>query len=67
MKIVVGHKVVNLEELFNVSCLPAGQTEVIVDSQLNAELNTKGNGDAKQIQCFPENINMEGAAEESVA
>ena len=38
MKIVIGHKNLNLEELFNVSCLPS-QSEVVIDSQIYAELN----------------------------
>ena len=38
MKIVIGHKNLNLEELFNVSCLPS-QMEVVIDSQVYAELN----------------------------
>ena len=37
MKIVIGHKNLNLEELFQVSCLPA-HAEVVVDSVINAEL-----------------------------
>jgi hypothetical protein len=39
-KIVIGHKVLNLEELYNTSCI--GSTlgvEVVVDSQLYAELS----------------------------
>lgn len=38
MKIVIGHKVLNLEELTNVACLGKDLAEVIVDSQLYAEL-----------------------------
>ena len=38
MKIVIGHKVLNLEELTNVACLSKDLAEVIVDSQLYAEL-----------------------------
>ena len=40
MKIVVGHKVLNLEELTNVACFDGGMSEVIVDSQLYADLST---------------------------
>lgn len=38
MKIVVGHKNLNLEELFNVSCIPS-QSEVVVDNQIQVEFN----------------------------
>jgi len=38
MKIVVGHKNLNLEELFNVSYLPA-QSEVVVDNVISTEFN----------------------------
>lgn len=37
MKVVIGHKSLNLEELFNVSCLPS-IAEVVIDSVTNAEL-----------------------------
>lgn len=40
MKIVVGHKVVNLEELTYVASLGKDLAEVIVDSQLYADLST---------------------------
>jgi len=40
MKIVIGHKVLNLEELTNVACLGKDLAEVIVDSQLYADLAT---------------------------
>lgn len=40
MKIVIGHKVLNLEELSNVAYLGRDLAEVIVDSQLYAELST---------------------------
>lgn len=40
-KIVVGHKSLNLEELYNVSCVGSVHgIEVVVDSQIYAELNT---------------------------
>jgi len=38
MKIVIGHKVLNLEELTYVAYLGKDLAEVIVDSQLYAEL-----------------------------
>lgn len=37
MKVVIGHKVLNFEELTYVAFL-GSQTEVVVDSQLYAEL-----------------------------
>ena len=40
MKVVIGHKVLNLEELTNVSFL-GGDAEVVIDSQLYAELATQ--------------------------
>ena len=40
MKIVIGHKVLNLEELYNVSYLDFNKAEVVVDNQLHAELST---------------------------
>jgi hypothetical protein len=36
MKIVIGHKNLNLEELFNISCLGA---EVVVDNVISVEFN----------------------------
>jgi len=41
MKIVIGHKVLNLEELTNVAFLGKDLAEVVVDSQLYAELATQ--------------------------
>ena len=38
MKIVIGHKNLNLEELFNASCYPT-QAEIVVDNQVAAEFN----------------------------
>ena len=39
-KVVIGHKVLNLEELYNVSCIGSSLgVEVVVDSQLYAELS----------------------------
>jgi hypothetical protein len=40
MKIPIGHKVLNLEELYQISCLGADQAQVVIDSQLYAELST---------------------------
>ena len=40
MKIQIGHKVLNLEELYLVSYLGAPQAELVIDSQLYAELST---------------------------
>ena len=41
-KIVIGHKVLNLEELYNTSCIGSALgIEVVVDSQLYAELSTQ--------------------------
>ena len=40
MKVVIGHKVLNLEELYNVSYLDFNKAEVVVDNQLHAELST---------------------------
>lgn len=41
MKIVIGHKVLNLEELTCVAYLGKDLAEVVVDSQLYADLDTK--------------------------
>ena len=38
MKIVIGHKNLNLEELLNVSCFQS-QSEVVIDNQIAAELS----------------------------
>jgi hypothetical protein len=38
MKIVIGHKNLNLEELFNVAYLPS-QNEVVVDNVISCEFN----------------------------
>jgi hypothetical protein len=40
MKIVIGHKNLNLEELFQVACMPA-YAEVVVDSVTQAEFATQ--------------------------
>jgi hypothetical protein len=40
MKIVIGHKVLNLEELTYVAFLGKDLAEVVIDSQLYAELST---------------------------
>ena len=57
-KVVIGHKVLNLEELYNVSCLgSAHQVEVVVDSQLYAELNkapAKADAAGKKFEALTE-------------
>lgn len=55
MKIVIGHKVINLEELFNVSQLtPAGAAvaEVVVDAQINAELGKQPGKDKDLVRDY---------------
>ncbi len=53
MKIVIGHKNLNLEELFSVACLPA-HAEVVVDSVTNAEFAaTIPGGAPKDAQTIP--------------
>jgi len=57
-KVVIGHKVLNLEELYNVSCLgSAHQVEVVVDSQLYAELSkapAKADAAGKKFEALTE-------------
>lgn len=60
MKIVVGHKVLNLEELFNVSCLGSTQTEVVVDSQLYADLNKQAPKATIKLTDYKELDNVAG-------
>ena len=45
MKYPIGHKVLNLEELYNTSYLGATQVEVVVDAQLYADLSTAASKD----------------------
>lgn len=47
MKIVIGHKNLNLEELFNVAYLPQ-HSDVVVDSVINAEFATSIPGGAQK-------------------
>lgn len=54
MKIVIGHKNLNLEELFQVSCLTA-HAELVVDSVTNADFATSIPGGApKDAQIIPQ-------------
>lgn len=54
MSIVIGHKNLNLEELFQVACMP-GRAEVIVDSVTNAEFAaTIPGGAPKDAQTIPQ-------------
>jgi len=54
MKIVIGHKNLNLEELFSCAFLP-GHAEIIVDSVTNAEFAaTIPGGAPKDAQSVPE-------------
>ena len=55
MKIVIGHKNLNLEELFQVACLPA-HAEVIIDSVTNADFATSIPGGAPKDSQFPPEI-----------
>lgn len=43
MQIVIGHKNLNLEELFTVAAFPT-QSEVVVDNVISAELTTQHKG-----------------------
>ena len=55
MKIVIGHKIINLEELFNISQLtPTGAAvaEVCVDSQINAELAKQPGKDKELVRDY---------------
>ena len=54
MKIVIGHKNLNLEELFQIACMPS-YAEVVVDSVTNAEFAASVPGGApKEGQTVPE-------------
>ena len=56
MKITVGQKVLNLEELFLISTYSAAassQIEVVVDSQIYAELDKKSAKDSKPVTEYP--------------
>ena len=52
MKIVIGQKILNLEELFNISNF-ADNTEVVVDSPIFAELNKNSEKEAPLVTSFP--------------
>ena len=66
MKITIGHKVLNLEELFNVAYLGCEQVEVVVDSQLYAELSTDAPKAVATIAYKPLNEQPELEREEEV-
>ena len=53
MKIVVGQKILNLEELFNISNF-ADNAEVIIDSQIFADLNKNSEKEQPAVQDFPD-------------
>lgn len=54
MKIVIGHKDLNLEELFQIACMPAF-AELVIDSVTNAEFAlTIPGGANKEGQTVPE-------------
>ena len=54
MKIVIGHKSLNLEELFQVACLPT-HAELVVDSVINADFAASIAGGApKDAMIAPE-------------
>ena len=55
MKITVGQKVLNLEELFlcTYSASASSQIEVVVDSQIYAELDKKPAKDSKPVTEYP--------------
>lgn len=54
MKIVIGHKNLNLEELFQISCMPQF-AELVIDSVTNAEFAlTIPGGANKEGQTIPE-------------
>ena len=57
MKITVGHKVLNLEELFQIAAIGAPQAEVAIDAQLYAELSTAPPKDKSHpdFAAFPSN------------
>lgn len=58
MKVVVGQKLLNLEELFNLSVysLKSGsktEVEVVIDSQILAELNKKADKESPAFENYP--------------
>ena len=53
MKITVGHKVINLEELFQIAFLGAPQAELAIDAQLYAELSTTAPKDKSHPEFVP--------------
>ena len=54
MKIVIGHKNLNLEELFSIAYLPS-QNEVVVDNVISHEFNPQPpQVQNKEMQAFPE-------------
>ena len=57
MKIVVGQKILNLEELFNIATYTKSLTsplEVIVDSQIFADLGKIAGKEAAKVTDYPE-------------
>ena len=55
MKVVIGHKALNLEELFSIACLPS-TTEVVIDNPTAAEFSPQpAQVQAKdKVQEYPE-------------
>jgi hypothetical protein len=60
MKIVVGHKVLNIEEITNIGFFDKGFSEVVVDSQLYAELSTAASAQQDQKVVFKPQGDSEG-------
>lgn len=53
MKIVVGQKILNLEELYNISCFKGA--EVIIDSAIYAEIGKTLGKEAPPVSDYPKN------------
>mgnify|MGYP000844134132 CR=1 FL=1 len=56
MKIVVGQKILNLEELYNISCYKGA--EVIVDSAIYAEIGKTIGKESPPVTDYPKDLDF---------
>ena len=60
MKIVVGQKILNLEELYNISCYKTTPNEVVVDSAIYSEIGKTIGKEAPAVNDYPKDHDFLG-------
>lgn len=58
MKIVVGQKILNLEELYNISCYKGTPNEVVVDSVIYSEVGKTIGKEAPPVTDYPKDLDF---------